>query len=279
MKRTLLLLLAGIAAILILVIGAVVVTGGPLADLRPPSITIEPQPDREARGRALLQTAWEAVGGDKTMARPAARFRFRDHWQGFLATLFNPWPSGDQEADFVVRTHSFDSRAHLINGPEAGVTWGIDDSQGWRLVDGQRAPSDDPKLRFMLPTVHYFMEIAQRLTEAPIARWVGTETIGTETYEVVYATWKTAEAHDGADQYLVYIDPKTGRIAKTKYTVREIARFATGTCHLEDYREVDGVMIPHRMTVTPEPGDDVEAYLHRMTVSDFVWLDRFEEAS
>ena len=117
------------------------------------------------------------------------------------------------------------------------------------------------------------MEMPQRLTEAPIARWVHERTIGRHTYDVVFATWRTVEAHSEEDQYLVFIDQETGRIGKVQYTVREIAPFAAGTCHLDDQREVGGVWIPHRMSVTNEPSDSPDDYLHRMTVSEFAWLD------
>ncbi|MGF1465452.1 MAG: hypothetical protein ACFCGT_04895 [Sandaracinaceae bacterium] len=270
--RIFLIVLSILASLILLGVAAFLVTGGPLADLRPEEVTGAPQPDREARGRALLTSAWEAAGGERTLAHPAARFRFRDHWQG-LGTLFNPWPANDQRAIVEIQTHSFNSVVELLNGPSEGVTWGIRDGQAWMEEGGTRAPTDDFNLRFMLPTIHYFMELPQRLTEAPIARWVEERTIGGRSYDVVFATWRTVEAHDEEDQYLVFIDRETGRIGKVQYTVREMGRFVTGTNHLDDQREIGGVWIPHRQSVTPEPTDSPDDYLHRMTVEDFVWLD------
>ncbi|MEM9195812.1 MAG: hypothetical protein AAGF12_41990 [Myxococcota bacterium] len=272
MKRKLGYVAAGFVGLLVIGGVAFAVTGGPLADLRPSSVTVGSQPDREERGRTLLQSAWEAAGGERTLARSSARFELRDHWVG-TATLFNPWPDDDQRVRFEIETHTFNSTATLLNGESANVTWGIENGEGWTEAGGERTASDDPNLRFMLPTVHYFIELSQRLTEAPVVRWVDERTIDGRGYDVVFATWTSVEAHDGEDQYLVFIDQHTGRIGKVQYTVREIARFATGTCHLDDQREVDGVWIPHVMTVTAEPTDPVDEYMHRMTISDFEWSE------
>lgn len=272
MKRALAWTAGALGLVLLLAVIALVVTGGPLADLRPPEITVDPQSERETRGRALLDEAWRAAGGERTLAHQRARFELRDEWLG-ISTLFNPWPDDDQRMQIELRTHTFDSQVEFLDGPEEGTTWGITEGSGWIERDGQRTSSDDTNLLFMLPTVHYFMEISQRLTEASIARWAGERTIDGRTYDVVFATWRTVEAHDEEDQYLVFIDRATGRIGKVQYTVREIARFVVGTCHLGDQREVDGVWIPHRMSVTSEPTDSPEDYMHRMSVSEFTWVD------
>lgn len=270
----------GLGVLIALMVGGGILylTGGPLVDLKPDVITVAPQPEREARGRALLQGAWEAVGGEQTFARPALHFLFDDQWQG-AAQLFTPWPDVRQRARVTLQTHTFNSRFELLNGERKGTTWGIDNGRGWTEVNGTRSPSEDSDLLFILPTVHYFVELSQRLTEAKVVRWVDERVIDGTTYDVVLATWKTVEGHDDADQYLVYVDQQTRRIGWAHFTVREVARFATGACKLEDYREVGGVWIPHRITIFAEPGDAPAEFMHRMTLSKVKWLDAYESAA
>lgn len=266
MRRVLIVLLA----LFVLAGGGFAATGGPLADLRPDVITEAPQPEREAKGRALLDSAWRAAGGEQTLDHDTVSFTFEDTWVG-VGTLFNPWPDDAQRARITQRVHSFDSRVELENGPAADTTWGITDGRGWTEQSGAATPSDDPDLLFMLPTVHYFVEMPQRFTEAPIARFVEERTIRGRTYDVVFVSWETPLAHDAHDQYLVHIDQETGRVGIVHYTVRAIGRFVTGVGHLLDQREVDGVWIPHRMPVTTAVDADPADHLHEMLLSDVRW--------
>lgn len=184
-------------------------------------------------------------------------------------TLFNPWPDDDQRARITTRIHTFDSRAELLNGPDEGLTWGIQDWAPYTERDGARTAVDDASIRFMLPTVQYFVEMPQRLTEAELVRHVGQQTVGGDTYDVVYATWGTLEANAEYDQYLLFFAPESGRLAKAQYTVREMMNLAVGTIHLDDQRAIDGYWVPHRMTVTSSPQDDPDTYMHRMVLTDF----------
>jgi len=260
----------GVGGALALAAAAFAIAGGPLADIKPDVITAEPQPERQARGAALLQSAYAAAGGDALLGHQAARFEFEDVWSG-MAKMFSPWPDPEQRATVTLTTHSFDSMAELHNGPAAGTTWGIEGGAGWTEAGAVRTPSDDPNLLFMLPTVHYFVEMPQRLTEAPITRWVEERTVGDARYDVVYATWDSVLAHDEHDQYLAFISQATGRLEKVQYTVREVGRYVSGTGHLDDQRLVGDVWIAHDMVVTQNPDDPLDSALHRMVLSDFVW--------
>ena len=240
-----------------------------LADLQPEVITIDAQPEREARGRALLDAAAEAHGGrDAWRAHDTLELVFVDDWYGMAATLFDPWPDASMRGHVVQRPATFDSRVKFLGGAKDGWTWGIEDWQPYTIdPDGAKVESDDADIRFMLPTVHYFVDLPFRLPEAELVRHVGTETVGGQAWEVVYATWGTITKNADYDQYLVYIDPDSGRIGKVKYTVREIAGVVTGTCHLDDVRPVGDLLLAHTMTVTPEPGDDLTAdAMHTMRI-------------
>ena len=129
----------------------------------------------------------------------------------------------------------------------------------YRRDGAAEVPVEDADLRFMLPTVHYFVEMPQRLTEAAIVRAAGKERVGGVDYDVVYATWGTVGANPTYDQYRIYMDPETHQLAKVWYTVREIGGFVTGVAHLEDRREVGGFVFAHHVPVTPDLHDDPAA--------------------
>ncbi len=155
-----------------------------------------------------------------------------------------------------------------IGGSEDGTTWGVEDFAPYVLDDaGQPSPVDDGDIRFTLPTVQYFLDLPFRLPEAELVRAVGREEVNGIAYDVVHATWGSIERNRDYDQYLIHVNPETHRIDRVTYTVREVAPFVTGTCHLDVQRLVDGLWVPHRVTVTPTPSDPTDdGGMHRMVV-------------
>lgn len=264
-------LLGALIGLLVAGVAVLAITGGPLADIKPDGIATTLDPQAEAKGRAILAKAYAAHGGDAALrSHRTATVEFSDAWVG-LNKVFSPWPAATQDARMTMKVHSFDSEADLLNGPDAGLTWGITDRRAWSRKDGTTTVAPNPGLEFILPTVHYFFEMPQRLTEAGLVQYVGEETIGGTLYDVVYLTWESLDARPDFDQYLAYFDRGTGRLSKIKYTVREIAKMVTGTMHLDDQRQIDGWWVPFKQSVTQEPTDDPDAFIHRITVTSFAF--------
>lgn len=242
-----------------------------LADIRPSTIEeLTDQPGAAERGRARLVAAAEAHGGiDAWKARTSVTVELTDTWQGFIARMANPWPTAAPRVRLEQRLHTFDSRATFLDDDNAGLVWGVTGGQTWRTRDGVTEKTEDADAAFILPTMHYFTEIPYRLLEAPIILDAGPETIDGVTYPRVFVTWESPEPNAKYDQYIVYIDPDTGRFAKTYYTVREIAGFVTGTMNYQDYQHVDGAWLPMTMYVSPEPTDGVEDNMHYVDVASW----------
>lgn len=257
---------ASAVAVGLVVIAGLVAWGGPLADIRPDVITPDAaQPEREARGREVLALALEAHGGaDAWAADGGQTFTMVDEWPGMYAWI-SPWGMERAELEVVQRRHTFDSTVTFADGR----VWGITDGQPWTSTGGERTEVDDPNIRFILPTVHYFVEAPQRLQEAELVRYAGTRQIGGTTYDVVYATWGTWAANGDYDQYLIFVDADTHRIEKLEYTVRDMMRPIRAAIHYEDFVEVGDVTVATRCTVTSEVTDDPAAagFMHRMVLS------------
>lgn len=65
-------------------------------------------------------------------------------------------------------------------------------------------------------------------------------------------------------------------LPKAYFTVREAARFASGAALLEDYREVGGVFVPHRITIVADPSKAGDDFIHQMILKNVSWLDAYE---
>ena len=249
---------------------------GCLVDIRPSSIeSMNDEAGAAERGRAMLEAAAEAHGGlDAWNERQTVTVEMIDTWHGLVARLANPWPSASVHVRLEQRLHSFDSRATFLGEANPGLEWGIHEGRTWSVDEGEVSHEQRNNIAFILPTMHYFSEIPYRLLEAPILLDAGPETIGGVAYPRVFATWSSTKPNADFDQYIVYLDPETGRIAMTYYTVREIAGFVSGTMHYEDYTEIDGAWLPMTMYVTPKPTDEVDDNMHFMEVRSW----SFDEA-
>jgi hypothetical protein len=237
-----------------------------LADLKPEHL------ESAEQGRALMEEAALAHGGLTVWSeKQTTELVFRDVWRG-VSRWLNPWPSDDIRVRIVQRSRTFDSVATFLNPEDQGLVWGIEGGEAWYAgPDGVRHETDDSNIRFMLPTVHYFVEMPFRFLEAEIIRYAGPQTLDGVDYEVVYLTWRTVEANREFDQYLVYLDPQTGRLAKVAYTVREVMGAAQALAHFDELHEVDGIWVPHRMRIG-QPGDGPEDWFHEMSIEELHFL-------
>lgn len=232
-------------------------------DLRNAEVRAE-RPDAERRGRELLARMSERHGLSAFRRHATMQATACDRWPGGSAW----WPQDVQCFRSQARLGTFSSRVELLDGPERGDVWGL---QSWAPYRGRAGETpaflseSDPAITFYLPTLQYFNELPFRILGASIVRAAGEAHLGGRTYDRVFATWGRPEPNGDHDQYVLWIDRETGLLSKVRYTVREAAArmsasqrrwlrpIILGTMHYEDYRSVDGVMMPFAQTVTLSP--------------------------
>lgn len=245
-------------------------TTGCIADIRPDMLQ-SPELDQaplEARGRALLTQVADAHGEEAWSQVKTYTMEVHDRWQGMLVKRQSPW--GEPEVDLTLNylAGTFDGRAVMRSGQHEGETWGV---QSWQtyVVDTQGTArfAHDDDIAFIVPALHYLQEFVFRAGTAPIVLDAGEDKVGDTLYQRVFVTWHNLEPHMEADQYIMYINPDTHRVAKIQYTVRDAMRFLQGTIHFDDFRLIEGVWVPFTQSVTLSLQDDpVNDYLHLMTL-------------
>jgi len=245
---------------------------GCTADIRPDELkgVERPKASAESKDRTLLERAAQVHGVSAWKDVETYTVVLNDEWRGMMPKMINPWPEPVVDVRMSYRAGSFDGRAEFLEGDEKGTIWGM---QSWKTYevenggDAQFVDNDDA--RFMLPAIQYLMEFPFRDHSGQLVSYIGTEEVGGKVYDRVFLTWNSLDPSPTADQYIVYIDPDTGRIDKLHYTAREMMKFAKGTIHFEDVRSIDGVLVPFTQVVTNSVHDPQSKFAHKITLSSF----------
>ncbi len=230
------------------------------ADLRTPAAE-DASAESARQGREILERSAERHGLGAWQSYTTLETVATDTWK-----VGGWWPTPEQQFRTQALLGTFTSRVELLGGPSAGEIRGIQSWAAYRQEPGaQRATFlEDPayEIIFYLPTLQYFTELPFRLLAADTVLDAGPASHRGRRYDRVLVTWGTPEPHAEHDQYLLWIDTETGLVEMVQYTVRDLAALnsgtmrvlmkslAVGTIHFDDYRPVDGVMIPFEQTVT-----------------------------
>ncbi len=234
------------------------------ADVRPMAVRY-PAPDSERRGRERLERLAERHGLSAWKRHTTMEVVGKDSWPGG-----GPWwPEATQRFRTLALLGTFTSRAELLDGRAEGEVWGIQAWACYKRRPGDAAPAflakPDRAISFYLPTLQYFNELPFRLRQAPIVLDAGAARHRGRAYDRVFVTWGGAEPRAEHDQYVLWIDRETGLLGMVRYTLRDgvawlppvpAALFRSvmmGTMHYEDYRDVQGVMVPFVQTVVLPP--------------------------
>ncbi len=225
--------------------------------------------DNAAQARVVLEATAERHGLKAWRQHSTAQMIMRDDWDSALASMLGlqPW----DEEDLVQMRYepgSFDIRADFIDGPRTGEAMGL---QSWKtygrstqeepLVFGEVAHAD-----FILPAIVYLAELPFRILQAPVLAYHGQEEVDGRVYDVVMATWSSLEPSDQHDQYLMWIDADTDTLTMVDHTVREQGGFFSSRTIYGDYRDIQGVLVAHRLTIVDQGETSTEDYLHQINV-------------
>lgn len=248
-------------------------------DLRPDDRTALTAPDSEAKGRALLEEAASASGEAAWRSHELSEVLMTDVWDLPLGAEHAMMPWDGERLAFRYAHGAYDGHFVYLEGDQKGETIGLQAGATYRRAPGgEPVFEDDFMTAFFVGAFAYLNELPFRIGRATVVRALDDGTFQGKRYHRVFASWNTDEVQDDVDQYVVWIDPDTSRVRLVEYTLRDFSGLMRGTCAYDDYREVDGVQLPFKLTVTQEPDDDyLDGFLHQVTVSAWTF-DSFDRA-
>jgi len=236
----------------------------------------------------ILDKAWKAQGMDQLSNFKTYSFHGKDIWKGMLGSMGKVWKDKKSELEFKYRINTFDAQVHFLDGKDKGTSSGLQNWDFYDIENEQIIFSDKNKKKnrrkvFGIAAYQYFTEMIDRLKNAPIVSYAGEKEFRGQKYDLVFCTWHKAEPHMEHDQYIAWINKKTGLMDFTQYTIRESYlkppgyKKIGGAVEFTDFREIEGVKVPHQQIVYAiKMRKNPNKNLHELLISDFQF-DDFEE--
>lgn len=239
------------------------------SDLRTPEVIAQIE---EEKGKQLMDEVAEAHYISVWQQVETYSFRLKDDYFGIIGKLGNPYPQNQADLQLAFIPGTFTGKGIFQKGKWKDKIWGI---QAWSTYTRQKEGTllfhekNEKNIEFWLPTYQYFIELPARIQETNVVSYAGQRNWNQQTYELVYATWNQSAPQKEIDQYLLWINVKTKQIELVEYTVRDANKWIRSHIVYQDYRNVKGLLIPHKMTVSVGPPQADKAPMHIMILSDF----------
>lgn len=225
------------------------------ADIRPDLLRQRAQSLDTQYARQLLQDVandlYQSSGIPRWRDLTGAEYHLQDEYFGILGWMIRPWPHNPQDLVFRFEPAKDNGVIHFQDKTSGKTySWGIHEWNAWSRNPGEPAVYGDDEVKFVVPTLQYFLEMPFRLAdEAEIVDYAGEITQDGVTYHQVYATWGHYGPQNLIDQYVIWIRKSDNRMIRVDFTVRDKASFITGSVVYDDYRNVNGYLLPHRLSI------------------------------
>lgn len=248
------------------------------ADLRTTDVKNNTQSQEKIQlAKTLLNSALKKQGMDKLNQFSTYEVIGSDYWKGMMGEMGNPWAWNKDEMVMRFSVGDFDGQVEVLEGDKKGFVAGI---QSWNYYEksGGQFKSNAEKntgIIFTLAAFHYFFELGDRLAKAPFIRYAGKGKLKGKEMDKIFVSWGN-EVTQSYDHYLLWIGKESGLIEATTFTTRDnpkpVPAFLYGSLRFDDYRNIDGILIPFKQTAQMmNPKDDIEDYIHQLMISKFTW--------
>lgn len=225
-----------------------------VADLRTDVMkeaSVQDETLQSEKGERLLEAAWKKQGMHHLEKHSTYEFQGNESWRTMMGKMANPWGINNEELNFKYAVNTFDGRVEVLSGKEEGSFFG---QQAWQYYTGSEdirpnfLDKKDKKRAFGLAAFQYFVELPNRLMNAPIKRYAGEREVLGNSYDLVLVTWgEDAKATKEYDQYLCHINKESGLIEIVNYTAHEGhlpgIHYVYATIKYSDFTLIDDVTI------------------------------------
>ena len=241
-------------------------------DIRPGGHS-EATDEAQAAGARRLAALREAHGADAWEAHRTMEVTFVDEWPFALTRVaLNPWDEPAQRVRAKLIKRSWTTELELLDGRDAGMRWGLQNWKTWTA-----APQEDPTFEdswlvaVTVAGLRYFIELPLNQDTATVVTDLGPADWNDKRYERLYITWRTHEPQREYDQYVLWIDPDTGLLARVDFTIRALAGAAVARAVFRDHRMYEGVWLPSEIVIDGVLPTGQTLPVHTIRIEDVQW--------
>lgn len=245
----------------------IVLTGGgcSLADLRTAQILSGERAQLAKDGRRLLALAvWRQDKAGRWDDFEEWTVAARDEWESGLIRRLTPLTQNEQEIVFRFRTDKSAAAMTLADGRKQGTTYGIDENGPYTQSDGEREYGKVGKLDNYLEPVRDYFFWPQTLVNYRTVLAAEEGVVNGQTYHRIFVSDGDPGPSADTDQYVVWLNKRNLRIEYIEFTLRRLLKSYRGVVRYTDYRPVEGILLPHRITLLDRIG--TESYSHEFIV-------------
>ncbi len=220
------------------------------------------------KAKQLLDEMGEAHGIKYWDDIQTYNVKFGDDFYGLVGKFGHPFKENEilLSLNFIPKLAT--GQMEIISGKQKGLVHGIQDWETYyKTDDGEMLAKENDDTKFWIPTYQYFIELPNRIREATAIDYVGEQLIDGRKTEGFIASWNTLEPQKDIDQYIIWVDAETKRIAKVEYTIRDFFRFISGAAYYTEYKDYNGLLLPSVMPV--ESNLVKNGLLHTMKINSF----------
>ncbi len=233
---------------------------GCTADLRNHHFDKVNESERKIKGKKLLTRA-ALVHQDSsiTSKTKSSVVILEDHWKG-LTKLFCPWPESRTQLKLKFTPNKKEGQVTFLTTKEKGTTWGVKKGKTYQLKEGKPVYTPNKNMALFVPGLQYLLNLPVRASrEASQVIYIGEEKLGDKNFDLVLATWGKGFSLDKKyDQFVFWINKKSGLVEKAGFTTREFSRLYKACLHFEDFKSVHGALKPHLLRVNSHCKKDPE---------------------
>ncbi|MEM6804000.1 MAG: hypothetical protein AAF696_21525 [Bacteroidota bacterium] len=244
-------------------------------DLRPEYLGDKISKADYAKGKALMSQMQEAYGGmDNWLGHKTGSYvQVADWYDNKLGVA--GWDELPQEFQMTSFLGSDDSELTLLNGPNTGQSWGVENSKSYKKGEnGEKDFMPNEKYQHKLIYKNYWFQFPFRVSEAPIIAYAGEAKVNEKSYDLLYITWGSEAPNRSYDQYVLYLDQETKFVEWLHFTLREKVNFIHITARFADFKTINGIVSPFTQYVSfGSPGSEGP----KMHENRYKWIQFGEE--
>ena len=220
-------------------------------DIRPEYLEGKIAEKDYVKGKALLNEMQVAYGGmDNWLAHKTGSYAQVADWYDDKLGIAG-WDELPQQFQMTSTLGTDDSEFTLLNGPNKGQTWGVQDWKAYqKKKNGEREFIPNEKYQHKLIFKNYWFQFPFRIGEAPIIAYAGESTVNNKTYDLLYATWGSEAPNRQYDQYVLYLDQDTKFVEWLHFTLRDKFNFIHPTAQFSDFKTINGIVAPFNQYIT-----------------------------